>query len=422
VTLRLTLVGLCLLGSAFFSAAEIAFLAANRVRLRHLAEQGSRVARGYLEAFQRPERLLSTAMMGVTIAHVSASAVATTLLQPWAERRAPFWATLILTPAMLVVGEILPKALAQSRATGVALRLYDPLRGAAWLLTPLVVTANALVRGLLQTVGRADRRDPFVSRDDLRLLFQAEPAGSTDVREEEREMIDGIFDLVETSVREIMVPLVDVVAVEDTATVEEVVVRIRDSGRSRLPVYHDRIDNVVGVVTSLDILRRGSGEATIGSLLRPAYFVPETKRISDLLREMQRQRIQLAVVVDEYGGAEGIVTVEDIVEEIVGEIEDEHETRSSALVPLPDGGYLVAARMELDELNETLEWDLPKKAYETVGGLMLAALGRIPRPGEQVVVGAYELSVVDADERRILKVKVRRRTPERPAGASAPAP
>jgi CBS domain containing-hemolysin-like protein len=164
------------------------------------------------------------------------------------------------------------------------------------------------------------------------------------------------------------------------------------------------------------MLHRGATEESVKGLLRPAYYVPETKRIDDLLREMQRQRIQLAVVVDEYGGSEGIVTVEDIVEQIVGEIENEHERQPSTLTSLPDGSYLVAARLGIDELNEALDWDLPKKDYETVGGLILALLGRIPRPGEQVILGRYELSVVDADERRILKVKVKARRPD----ASAP--
>ncbi len=414
--LGLLVVCACLLASAFFSAAEMAFIAANRIRLRHLAEQGARIARGYMEAFQRPERLLSTAMMGVTIAHVTASAVTTALLLPWLGRKAPLWATAVLTPVMLIFGEIVPKTLTQQRATAVALWTFDPLRLAAWVLKPLVWTANVLVGAILRGLGRGERGDPFVSRDDLRLLFQVEPAGVTDVREEEREMIEGIFDLGETDVREIMVPLVDVVAVPEEATVAETVARIRESGYSRLPVYRERIDHVVGVVTALDILHRGAGEDTIKSLIRPAYYVPETKRIDDLLREMQRQHLQLAVVVDEYGGSEGIVTVEDIVEEIVGEIEDEHERPSSTVTRLPDGSYLAAGRVGIDELNEALQWDLPKKDYETVSGLILSLLGRIPRPGEQVAVGGYELSVVDADERRILKVKVRTRSEAPAAG------
>jgi putative hemolysin len=378
----------CLLLSAFFSAAEMAFIAANRVRLRHMAEQGSRVARGYMDAFQQPERLLSTAMMGVTIAHVTASAVTTALLLPWFGRQSPLWATVILTPIMLVFGEIVPKALTQQRATAIALRVFDLLRVAAWLLAPLVWAANAIVGGLLASLGYRERKDPFVSRDDLRLLFQVEPTGATDVKEAEREMIEGIFDLGETAVREVMVPLVDVVAVPEEADVAEAIARIQESGHSRLSVYRERVDHMIGVITALDILARGAEES-----------------------EMQRQRIQMAVVVDEYGGSEGIVTVEDIVEEIVGEIQDERDRQSSVLTPLPDGSYLVAGRLVIDELNETLGWKLPKQEYETVAGLILSQLGRIPRPGEVVTLDGYELSVVDADERRILKVKVRAPAP-----------
>ena len=419
VTLGLVL--LCLLASAFFSSAEIAFLAANRVRLRHLAEQGSRVARGYMAAFQQPERLLSTAMMGVTIAHVVSSAVATAALLSWIGGQASLWATVILTPLMLVFGEILPKALTQPRATEVALRTYDPLRGVAWLLAPVVGIANLLVRAILRGMGHGERRDPFVSRADLRLLVEREPDGATDVREEEREMIEGIFDLVETSAREVMVPLVDVVAVPEDASIDDAVAKVRETGHSRLPVYRERIDNVVGVVAALDVLGRGGVGETIRTLMRPAHYVPATKRISDLLPEMQRRRIQLAVVVDEYGASHGIVTVGDIIEEIVGAIPDDRERTPSQLVRLPDGSYLVAGRLWIEELNEALDWHLPtKKDYETIAGLILASLGRIPRPGEQVTVGDYELAVVDADERRILKVKVRAR--EHAAGAPAARP
>ena len=185
------------------------------------------------------------------------------------------------------------------------------------------------------------------------------------------------------------------------------IAKTQQSGHSRLPVYRERIDNVVGVVAVLDILGRGATGETIRTLMRPAHYVPATKRVSDLLPEMQRRRIQLAVVVDEYGASQGIVTVVDVIEEIVGVIPDDRERTPSQLARLPDGSYLVDGRLWIEELNETLEWDLPtKKDYETVAGLILASLGRIPRPGEQVTVGAYELTVVDADERRILKVKV----------------
>ena len=267
----LGIVLLSLLASAFFSSAEIAFLAANRVRLRHLAERGSRVARATWSV-PAPGAAPVHRDDGVTIAHVVSSAVATAALLPWVGGQASLWATVILTPLMLVFGEIVPKALTQPRATEVALRTFDPLRGGAWLLAPVVGVANLLVRAILGALGHGERRDPFVSRADLRLLVEREPDGTTDVLEEEREMIEGIFDLVETSVREVMVPLVDVVAVPEDVSTAEVIAKIQQSGHSRLPVYRERIDNVVGVVAVLDILGRGATGETIRTLMRPAHY------------------------------------------------------------------------------------------------------------------------------------------------------
>jgi CBS domain containing-hemolysin-like protein len=230
-------------------------------------------------------------------------------------------------------------------------------------------------------------------------------------------MIDKIFDLGETAVHEVMVPLVDVVALPDSASVDEAVRVIDERGFSRIPVYTDRIFNLVGVVTAMDLLRRGAEVTDVRALMRPATYVPETKRIDDLLLEMQKARLQLAVVVDEYGAAVGIVTIEDIVEEIVGEIQDEHDRTPDTVERLPDGSYRVAGRTNIDELNEALDWDLPKGDFETVAGLVLATLHRLPLVGEVLQVGRYTLTVLEADKRRVLTVRIA--PPTRGAAAAA---
>jgi CBS domain containing-hemolysin-like protein len=227
-----------------------------------------------------------------------------------------------------------------------------------------------------------------------------------DVTVSEAEMIDKIFDLGETAVREVMVPLVDVAALAETATRVDAVRLIQERGFSRIPVFTDRVFNIVGVVTAMDLLRRG-GEATdVRALMRPATYVPETKRIDDLLREMQKNRVQLAVVVDEYGGAVGIVTVEDIVEEVVGEIRDEHDRTPDTVERLADGSYQVAGRARLEELNDALDLDLPKGDFETLAGLVLATLHRIPLVGEVFRVRGYTVTVLEADKRRVLAVRI----------------
>jgi putative hemolysin len=400
------IIGLSLLVTALFSAAEMSFIAANRVRLRHMAEGGNRTAIRYLDAFRSPERLLSTAMMGVTIAHITASSVATWALLPVVGGAAALLVTVALTPIMLVFGEVIPKAVARERATGLILWLFPVIETLGRLLIPLTWGANALVGRALALFGRERTSTrQFVSREELQLLLQMEPA-EADVTVSEAEMIDKIFDLGETAVREVMVPLVDVAALPETATRADAVRLIQERGFSRIPVFTDRVFNIVGVVTAMDLLRRGGETTDVRALMRPATYVPETKRIDDLLREMQKNRVQLAVVVDEYGGAVGIVTVEDIVEEVVGEIRDEHDRTPDTVERLPDGSYRVAGRASLDEVNEALEWDLPKGDFETVAGLVLATLHRIPLVGEVFRVRRFTITVLEADKRRVLAVRI----------------
>ncbi len=403
----LGLIALCLLAIAFFSAGEMAFIAANRIRLRHLAESGHETAARYLEAFSRPEQILATAKMGVPIAHIVAASVATWQLLPaLGPSAAALVVTVVLTPLMLTLGEVIPKAIAQEWATGLILRLFRPLTWAGWVLRPLTWAASAIVEGVLGLAGRTGTRArQLVSREELKLLLQIEPEES-DVTTREAEMIDKIFDLGETAAREVMVPLVEVVALAEDALPAEAIALIQERGFSRLPVYRDRIDHVVGVVTAMDLLRDGAQASHVGALARPPYFVPETKRVDDLLREMQKSRIQLAVVVDEYGGSVGIITVEDIVEQIVGEIRDEHDRGPATIERLPDGSYRVAGRVGIEELNEALGWELPKADYETVAGLILATLHRIPRVGEELRISQYQLTILEADERRVIAVKV----------------
>jgi CBS domain containing-hemolysin-like protein len=396
----------CLGMTMFFSAAETAFIAANRLRLRHLAEEGSRIAARYLDDFRRPERVLSTTMMGVTIAHIVASSAVTAALLPALGGWAPWVATAALTPVMLVFGEIIPKTVAREWATSLVLRLYPTLRWASSLLVPFVWTTNVIVSTLLRSiVDPAAESRRVVSREELKALLAMEP-DEADVTTAEAEMIDKIFDLGDTTVREVMVPLIEVAMLPETATPGDAIALVTRRGFSRIPIYARRETDIVGVVTAMDLLRRGAEGATLAELRRSVSYVPETKRIDDLLREMQRSRNHLAIVVDEYGGSTGVVTLEDILEQIVGEIQDEHDRPPAAVDRLPDGSYWVAARTNIEELNEALDWSLPKHDYETVAGLVLATLHRIPRMGEEFQVGGYTITVLDADARHVKAVKI----------------
>ncbi|MGH7418061.1 MAG: CNNM domain-containing protein, partial [Candidatus Rokuibacteriota bacterium] len=272
----LWLATLCLLVTMFFSAAEMAFIAANRLRLRHLAAEGSTTAARYLEDFRRPERVLSTAMMGVTIAHIVAGSALTFALLPTLGGLAWVVSTAALTPIMLVFGEIIPKAVAREWATSLILRLYRPLTWASMALVPFVALANLMVTAILRACGgpRVDTRQ-FVSREELKALLQLEP-GEVSVSTQEAEMIDKIFDLGDTTVRTVMVPLVDVVMLPDTATAADAMALVQQRGFSRIPIYSQRETNVVGVVAAMDLLRRGGQVRRVAELVRQPTFVPET--------------------------------------------------------------------------------------------------------------------------------------------------
>jgi len=345
-------------------------------------------------------------MMGVTIAHITASSVATWALLPTLGSWSAVAVTAALTPVMLVLGEVIPKAVAREWATALIRSLFRVIEFLSLVLTPFTWGANAVVGKALSLFGRTPSSTrQFVSREELKLLLQMEPE-EADVTVSEAEMIDKIFDLGEKTVREIMVPLVDVVALPATAHPDDAVRLVAERGFSRLPLFTDRVFNLIGFVTAMDLLRRGAQAPDLRSIMRPATYAPETKRIDALLREMQKGRIQLAVVVDEYGGAVGIVTIEDILEQIVGEIEDEHDRTPATVERLPDGSYRVAGRVSIDELNGSLDWELPKGDFETVAGLVLSTVNRIPAVGEVFQVNRYTFTVLEADERRILRVRI----------------
>ncbi len=392
---------------AFFSGSEMALVAANDKRLKLLADEGSRGAKQALRLLAEPEWLFSTTQLGINICSVSNAVLTTALLLQILGPGREWLAIAILAPILLFFGQLLPKNLFRQHATGLAPRLAPPLLLVRYLLYPLVA-AGALLSGRAQRLaGVAEPRSPYVTREEfLLLLGQAEGGGPTlELRAAEKKLILKMFSFTRTAVREALVPLIEVSAVPEQASVAEALEVFREKPYSRLPVYRERIDDIVGVLNSFDLLG-AEPAASIIRFRRPAHYVPETKRVDELLVDMQRKRLHLAVVVDEYGGAVGIVTVEDLLEEIMGEIRDEFEPEQRRLVRLGEGRYLASARLEIDELNERLGVGLTKDGYETLGGLILQRLGRVPGAGEVLREGRLTMTVRSATERAIKEVEL----------------
>lgn len=395
-----------LLFGAFFSGAEIALLTADRALLKRRMKAGSRTARLVEHFIERPQWFLATTLVGGTLSLVCAAVPATWFANQHFKAHGLLLAFLVLTPLFLFFGRILPKVYFQPRANQAAALLIIALRFFFYLFYPVLILVIGLT-GLVQKIlGRGRGQGAFwYTREELQLLL-TDPRSRTILDQEGRLMVDRIFEFGETRVEDVMIPLVQMEALEETATVGEALRKISQRMHSRYPVYRDRIDNVVGVLESFDLLEVDDLFAAILPWAREVRYVPYSKSVDDLLFAMQRENFSFAVVVDEHGGCIGVITREDILEEIVGEIHDEYDKPVVPYRRMEDGRVSIVARMEIDRINEVLGWNLPEGDYETLAGFLLAHFQRVPKVSERFRYRDLAFTVTSASPRAILEVMV----------------
>jgi putative hemolysin len=400
------IVAACTVAQAFFVSAEIALSACSRTRLRQRA-QASWAARSGEYLCSNPKIGLATTLLGANAAAIAAVAVAAVGVA--GRGLHPMLAVAFVVPPMLVFGQVVPKTLVQHHADRMVLLMAPPLRVLAFVLRPAVLVISAFASAVTR-LAQVETRQAFVTRDELAMLIESEPeTDKPQITADEREMIANVFELSEYTVRELMVPLSGVTALPDDTTVGEAAVEVADKQHSRMPVYQNRVDNVVGVVHVFDILAAGAdGKGKlVAELSRPATYVPESMKAIDLLVELQAEGQHLAIVVDEYGGAVGIVTVEDLLEIIVGEIDDEYDREPSPLRVEKPGVWRAAAKTSVTRVNQELDLGLPESDdYETVAGLLIERFRRIPEVGETVTSGGAVIEVVAASDRSVEVVRI----------------
>jgi len=328
-------------------------------------------------------------------------------------------ATILIFPLIFFGGEILPKLIVQHRADSFMPVMVRPLNLASKLLSPLVLFFSGLSKLFTHNIMGFDKQEGRTfSRDQIREVLSLD-SQTVDLGATERKMIHRIFNFGEINVEQCMVPLVHTVAIKDNANMEEAHDIANNSGYSRLPVFHERMHNLIGILNTFDLIDKPVDNSPITDLIRPAYYVPPNKKIDDLLKELQQGGLHMAIVVDEYGGCIGIITIEDLLEEIVGEIEDEYDKPEKLFESYADGGYLIDGDMEIEVINETLNLGLPKGDYETLGGLIIDKLEKIPSVGTQVTVNDYRFTVKDASKRQIQSVIVLKVQAENPPVAES---
>ena len=409
--------------NAFFTLAETALNTVRSARLQQMIEEGGRDAgaAGSVQALLRqPTRVVATVQVGITLAAFAVAALAAATLAPDLAARLPMrlshpvrLVSVLLTLAAalftIVVGEIVPRSVALRRPNQVALAIARPLRFFVLLLAPLAGIALGLSNLLVRPFGlTATFAVPIITEEELRTLLEAS-AQSGAIEEDEKEIIRNVISFGDTDVRQVMTPRIDVKALDVGAGLPALLDVIVESGHSRIPVYEGSVDAIVGIVHAKDLLpalARGERALELRSVMRLPLIVPENRRVDDLLDEFRRSSVQLAVVQDEYGGTAGLVTIEDLLEELVGEIQDEYDQEEPLLQTLAQGQYRVDARMGIDDLNDCLGLSLPHEDFDTVGGFVFGLLGRQPVVGASVHYEGAEFLVEKTDGRRVDKIRL----------------
>ena len=400
--------------AGFFAVAETSLTRISRVKAMTLEEEGRRGAHLLARLAEHPERFINPILLLLLVCHLAAG----TLVGVITERHFGAWGVaaglLIEVVFIFVLAEAAPKTWAIQHTERAALAAA-PIVTAIAGFPPVRMLAAALI-GLANVVlpGKGLRQGPFVSEEEL--LATVDVALEDEVIEhEERAFIHSIIEFGDTVAREVMVPRPDMVTVEGRDKIGDVLEVAISAGRSRIPVFEQGIDDIQGIVFTKDLIRAtrdGGSDAPVRELVREAHFVPETKRVAELMREMQREKFHMAIVVDEYGGTAGLVTLEDIIEELVGEIVDEFDVEDPLFEALPGGSYRLSARMPIDEVNDLLHADLPEGDWDSIGGLVYNLLGHVPTEGESVERDGFRFTAEKVQGRRIGRVRITPTQPE----------
>ena len=411
--------------NGFFVAAEIAFVSVRRTRLDELAEAGDRRAKRAQVLMRDPGRFLAVIQVAITFLGALASAVAavsivTVVSEPlrqiafladYADTIALLFVTSIVAVVSIVLGELIPKGLALGNPDRIALTVSGPITLFAKIVSPLVAVLVALTRLISKPFGIDPTRTPELSAAEIRLIVeQGSQQGVLEAEEE--QMISAVMSLSDSKLHEVMVPRIDIAAIDQEASFDDAVTLVLTEGHSRTPLYKESVDHIVGILYAKDLLRiiaAGGPRPRLRDIMRPALFVPESQAVDDLLNELQRRRVHMAIVLDEYGGTAGLVTIEDLLEEIVGEIQDEFDEEEPMKVILRDGEAILDGRADIDEMGELVDPPLEledDEEYDTVGGFVYHRIGRVPVVGDTVAVDPFTITVIKVIGRRVGKVRV----------------
>jgi len=396
-----------LLLSAFFSGSEIVFVTANRLKIEIRHRQGKTGASLASWFVNKPENFLTTTLVGNNFINIAYSTLMSFFLIQSAGISDILVQTLVSTTLLLLAGEILPKSIARQFADRLVFILAFPLRFFYGFLYPVVwISRNASLILIRLTGIQPESYDRFFNYKDVELILEEGKSTGT-INQNESELIENVFELKDQRVRESMIPRTDIVAIDQASSLQDCVAAFLDSGFSKIPVFDEEIDNITGIIHAHDLFQNPEN---LQKIIRPVMFVPEFKRSGELLKEFRDKKTSVAIVVDEFGGTAGLVTLEDLIEELVGDIQDEYDTDDTLLKQLDDSVFLVSGRVLVEDLNEKFGIGMDQGDFETVGGFVIHNSGKIPHTGEKIIIGSFTFTIIKATQNRIdlLKLQVNR--------------
>ncbi|MTI70890.1 MAG: HlyC/CorC family transporter [Firmicutes bacterium] len=410
---RVVILFILLILSGVFSSSETAMTAINIARIKQLKEKDEKAANVLERLKKELNTILATILIGNNLVNIAATAILTELTVEMFGQSGTLVATGIMTTLILIFGEITPKTYAAQNPEKLATKVGRPLEMLSIVFKPILILLNGITNFILKIFGGEDSKNsPFVTEEDIRSWVDVGEEEGV-VKHQAKEMIEGVFEIDDIDVTEVMIPRIDVNAISKDKSLKDALDLIITYGHSRIPIYSDTIDDIVGILYAKDILPFVNADnsvikgKTISSLMRPAYYVPETKKVNKLLRELQQQKIHMAIVLDEYGGTEGLVTIEDILEEIVGDILDEYDNEIDLYEKVDDNVYLVKAEISLEDFNDLFTTELPENEFDSLGGFIFSNLGRVPVKEDFIEYNYMVITVKEVSNRRIKKVEIK---------------
>lgn len=398
-----------LLMSAFFSASETALTSLSKIRIRHMVEEGVKGADKIEKLISNPNKLLGSILIGNNIVNIGASALATSIaMKEWGNEGVAI-ATGIMTVLVLIFGEITPKSLAAQNSEAVSIKVVNIIAIIVTILKPAVTVFTYISAPIIKLFGgQTTKNQPFITQEELKTIVDvSEEEGVLEI--DEKKMIHNVFEFGDLQVKDVMVQRVDIVAIDIESSYDEIMDTIKEEQFSRMPVYRETIDDIVGILNVKDLLisqNQDKDNFSIEKIMREPYYTFEFKKNLDLFKNMQKERVYMSVVLDEYGGTVGIVTIEDLVEEIMGEIEDEYDDDDKEIDIVKEDEYIVAGSARIDDLNELIGTSIESEEFDSVGGFVIGVLGRLPELGEIVEYENIKFVIEKLDKNRIMKVRI----------------